>query len=91
MNKLFSIAGIFTLLMSVTLFSWAEGSCRPIAMVCMKMGYYKGGEKEGKGLIKDCILPVVSGSRTLPNTNFTQEQLQQCKMKIAEKMKSKMQ
>ena len=91
MNKLFSRVGVFALLMSVTLFGWAAGGCRPIAMACMKMGYYKGGEKEGKGLIKDCVMPVVAGTRTLPNTNFTPDQLQSCKMTIAEKMKSRMQ
>ena len=90
MNKILASIGVFSLLMGVALYSWA-GPCKSIAMACMQNGYYKGGEKVGKGLIKDCVLPVASGTKTLPNINFPPDQLQQCKMKIAEKMKSKMQ
>jgi len=31
------------------------------------------------------------GQKKLPNTNFSPEQLQQCKMKMAEKVKGKIQ
>jgi hypothetical protein len=88
MNKLFEKAGIFSLLMGVTLYGWA-GPCKPIAMSCMMNGYTKDGA-DGKNLIKDCVLPVVAGKLTLPNTNFTSDQLQQCKMTLAEKIKDKM-
>ncbi|KTC90224.1 hypothetical protein OQJ18_04925 [Fluoribacter dumoffii] len=90
MNKLFAKIGVFSLLMSAALYSWA-GPCKAIALSCMQNGYYKGGEKAGKGLIKDCVLPVAMGNKKLPNTNFSPEQLQQCKMKVAEKMKDKVQ
>lgn len=90
MNKFAIKAGLFSLLMGITFYSFA-GPCKPIAMSCMQNGYYKGGERSGKGLIKDCVLPVVSGNKTLPNTSFSPEQLEKCKMKIAEKLKGKMQ
>ncbi|WP_454782401.1 hypothetical protein [Legionella sp. WA2022007384] len=90
MNKLFAKISILGLLMSVSLYGWT-GPCKAIAMSCMQNGYYKGGENAGKELVKDCVLPVAMGNKQLPNTNFSAEQLQQCKMKIAEKIKSKMQ
>lgn len=88
MNSFFSKISIFTLLISMSIFSWA-GACMPIAKACMQNGYHKGGEKDHKGLIKDCVMPVAMGSKTLPNTNFSQNQLQECKMTIAQKIKSK--
>ncbi|HHT0591881.1 TPA: hypothetical protein ACTXXA_002901 [Legionella anisa] len=92
MNKLFAKIGIVSILMSVSLYGWAEsGPCKAIAISCMQNGYFKGGENAGKELVKDCVLPVAMGKKQLPNTNFSPEQLQQCKMKLAEKIKSKMQ
>lgn len=88
MNSLFSRISIFTLLITISVFSWA-GACMPIAKACMQNGYHKGGETEHKGLIKDCVMPVAMGSKTLPNTNFSQNQLQECKATIAQKVKSK--
>ncbi|MGC1182872.1 hypothetical protein [Legionella sp.] len=89
MNKIISKASMFTLLISISVYGWA-GPCMPIAKACMQNGYYKGGEKEHKGLIKDCVMPVTMGSKTLPNTNFDTNQLQQCKETIAQKIKNKM-
>lgn len=89
MKKLISNFSVFALLFCVSAYSWA-GPCMPIAAACKMNGYVKGGEKEGKGLIKDCVMPIVMGTKTLPKTNFTDEQRQQCKAKISEKMKNKM-
>ena len=90
MNKLFAKIGIFSLLMSVSLFGWT-GPCKAIAISCMQNGYFKGGQGAGKELVKDCVLPVAMAQKKLPNTNFSPEQLQQCKMKMAEKVKGKIQ
>jgi hypothetical protein len=87
--KIASKIGIFTILLSVSAFGWA-GPCKPIAKACKLNGFYKGGERDHKGLFKDCMLPVTMGSMTLPNTNFSQNELQECKAKIAQKMKSKL-
>lgn len=88
MNKLISKIGMISLLASVSVYGWA-GACMPIAKACMKNGYYKGGEKEHRGLIKDCVMPVAMGSKTLPNANFSENQRQGCKATIAQKIKSK--
>lgn len=89
MNKIIYKAGVFSVLISVSAFGWA-GACMPIAKACMQNGYYKGGEKMHKGLVKDCVLPVSMGNKTLPNVNFSEEQLKGCKVAITKKMKSGM-
>lgn len=90
MKKIVANISVFTLLISVSAYGWA-GACMPIARACMQNGYHKGGEKEHKGLVKDCVMPVAMGSKTLPNTNFSDSQRQQCKETIAQKLKGKMQ
>ncbi len=87
MNNSLSKLGLFIALTSVSISCWSQ-ACMPIARVCMQMGYYKGGDKVGKGLVKNCVMPVTMGSKTLPNTNFSPSQLQQCKAEIEQKMKS---
>ncbi|MGL5742836.1 MAG: hypothetical protein ACRCXC_09985 [Legionella sp.] len=91
MNKLLAKVGVFSLLMGVTLYGWAHGPCKAIAISCMQNGYYKGGEKEGKGMVKDCVMPVARGEKRLPNSTFSPTQLQECKANLVEKMKGKMQ
>jgi hypothetical protein len=66
----------------------AMADCMPIAEACMKAGYYKGGDTQGKGLVKDCVEPIANNEKTLPDTTFTSDQLEECKETIAEKMKS---
>lgn len=69
---------------------WAENPCKPIASACEQQGYYKGGNKVGKGLIENCVLPVVNDRKTLPNMTFSMEEKKQCRMVIMQKMKGKM-
>lgn len=88
MNKLYTTLGFCILSLSITLNSWAANPCQPIAKVCKQQGYYKGGNKEGKGLIENCLMPVVSKQKTLPNTNFSDDTLANCKTSLTEKMKS---
>ncbi len=71
--------------------SMADNACMPIAQACMKAGYYKGGHDQGKGLILDCVEPVVAKSMTLSGASFTDETLQQCDAEIKQKMSEKMQ
>ncbi len=78
MTKLRSKTGLAVLMIGVSLSSWAGNPCMPIAQACMKLGYYKGGHNSGKGLIQDCVQPVATKSKTLPNTDFTDDMLQQC-------------
>ena len=62
--------------------------CMPIAKACMKEGYYKGGSKEGKGLIKDCVMPVLSNEKSFPGITFSDETRQQCDAKLKQSMKN---
>ncbi len=59
--------------------------CQPIAEACMQAGYSKGAAI-GHRLIKDCVQPITAKTMTLPNTAFTDEELQQCGAMIAQKM-----
>jgi len=89
MKTFYFRAGLLILTLGVSLSGWAAKPCMPIAMDCMKGGYYKGGDKAGKGLIKDCVMPVVNKTKALPNTSYTDEQLNACKDEIMQKMKDK--
>lgn len=89
MSKLYSIIGVVILAMSASLYTWAANPCKPIAKACMKEGYYKGGNKVGKGLIENCVMPIVEQNKTLPNTTFSDTTLQQCKEKLMQQIKNK--
>jgi len=84
MSKTWIKGSLLVLSMSVSLGGWAFGPCLPIAKACMKQGY-----TNKKTMIKDCVLPVVQGERTLPNTSFTPIQIKQCKLEIKKKMQEK--
>ena len=84
MNKLYCKSGLVIVAMSVSLSGWAAG-CMPIAKACMAAGYAKGDTK-GKGLINDCVLPVVAKTKTLEGVTFTDDELADCKAKLAVKM-----
>lgn len=96
MNKLLAKISIFSLLMTASIYGWAhqdkcsyKHSCKSIVMACKQNGYYKGGDKKGKGLMKDCVVPVAKGNKQLPNTHFSKSQLHHCKKKL-EHVKGKM-
>ncbi|WP_133127766.1 hypothetical protein [Legionella nagasakiensis] len=86
MNKLYSKLSILILTMGVSTYGWTDEPCKPIAQACAQEGYYIGGNKVGKGLVEDCIKPVISGEKTLAGTNFSDTQIQQCKMLLEKKM-----
>jgi hypothetical protein len=85
MNKLFTVGGI-ALSMGIAVSTWAANPCAPIAQACMAAGYYKGGNTVGKGLIENCVMPVSAKTKTLANTNFSDEALKQCQATIAARM-----
>lgn len=80
--------GFVILAISFSITGWAANPCMPIAQACMKEGYYKGGQNVGKGLIEDCVQPVVTKQKTLANGSFSDDVLQQCGAMLAKKMKS---
>jgi hypothetical protein len=91
MSNQFSKLSLSILALSVSVVSWAGNPCMPIAQACMNEGYYKGGDKVGKGLVKDCVMPVVSKQKTVGNNTFSDEVLQQCGATLEKKMQAQSQ
>ena len=87
MNNLLIKSAMVVAMFAPSIPSFAANPCMPIAQACMDAGFYKGGEKEGKGLVINCVQPITEKQKTLPNTSFSDETLQQCAATIAEKMK----
>ena len=86
MSKLYLLLGLFAFMMSLTMTVWAENPCLPIAEACMECGYYKGGHKVGKGLVINCVMPIVAHNKKLPNVTFSDDILQKCKAFLLKKM-----
>lgn len=40
-----------------------HGECKPVKEACEKAGFVKGGHKEGKGLIMDCMGKIAKGEK----------------------------
>ena len=87
MNKIHSVVSAFILAMGVSVCGWAANPCMPIAQACMQEGYYKGGKNVGKGLVENCVMPVVAHTKTLAHATFSDAVLEQCSVKLQEKMK----
>ena len=88
MKKIYLILIAFVLA-TISCSIFAANPCKPIAEACMKDGYYRGGEAQGKGLVKDCVMPVASGEKSLSGMNFDAATLQACKTTVMEKMQSR--
>ena len=86
MNKLSTISIACILTIGTSLYGWAANPCMPIAKACMQKGYYKGGNKVGKGLIENCVMPIVNHQKTLGNVTFADDVLNQCHTMLQEKM-----
>ena len=83
MNKYTAILAVLTMTISVTV---SANPCMSIAQACMKEGYYKGGNTVGKGLVEDCVKPLVSKRKTLPNATFNDADLAGCGAMLQKKM-----
>lgn len=44
----------------------APGPCKQIAEACKSAGFIKGDWKNGDGLWRDCVNPIVQGQTTVP-------------------------
>lgn len=84
MKPLHSMLGVVILTFGGS--CWAANPCMPIADACMKEGYYKGGKNVGKGLVEDCVKPVVLKEKNLTNMTFDDPTLEACKAVLASKM-----
>ena len=62
-----------------------EGPCKEIKDACLKAGFVQGEAKEGKGLWKDCINPLIQGTTAkksvLPLPTVTPAVVAACKAK----------
>jgi hypothetical protein len=54
--------------------------CQTIATACEAAGFHSGGHKEGKGLWKDCVAPILDG-RTIPGVSVAGEDVKACQAK----------
>jgi len=88
MRKPSIAAFVITIMVAMPFEVFATNPCVPIAEACMQAGYYKDGHKVGKGLVQNCIMPVVAHNKTLPQANFSEEVLTQCKAMLVEKIRS---
>lgn len=77
---------IFSVLCCITFSGalWATSPCTSIFIACKQAGYYQGGSTVGKGLISNCMIPVVNRQMQLPETNFDESNLTQCKSQLRE-------
>lgn len=66
----------------VPLVAWgAADPCAPIKTACEAAGYTHGGHKTGKGLMKDCIHPIVSG-QSVAGVTVNPTDVSACKTKV---------
>lgn len=54
--------------------------CKQVVSACQSAGYVKKGHKQGKGLYKDCVQPLMAG-QTVPNVTVDSTTVQACQAK----------
>lgn len=67
-----------------------DGPCHKVIEACKSAGYYKGGQKEKKGLYRDCWDNLVVG-KTVKGVTVSPELLSACKTKWAQSKNKKKQ
>ena len=85
MKKIWVKISLALIVITVELPCWANNPCQSIAQACMQAGYQRGAQV-GKRLIKDCVIPITKKQKTLANTSFPDDTLQQCSAFVAERM-----
>jgi hypothetical protein len=54
--------------------------CCERATACEGAGFHRGGHKEGKGLWKDCVAPILDG-RTVAGVTVSSDDVKACQAK----------
>lgn len=60
------------------------GPCAEVKKACEQAGFYKGGHREGKGLTKDCLLPLSQG-KSVVGVSVPVEKVSMCSKKRSER------
>lgn len=81
MYKIISVLGATVIFSSA---GWSTPPCAPIARACEHAGYYKGGSAVGKGLITNCMIPILKKQKNLPDVTFNDDTLQLCDIQLRE-------
>ena len=55
-----------------------EHPCKKIMDACKSAGFVKGEWKQGKGLFKNCMQPIMEG-KTVAGVTATADEIQSCK------------
>ena len=62
--------------------AFGAGPCKQISNACVAAGYYKGGAKQGRGLYRNCIQPLLGGA-AVANVSVDAGTVQACIAKKA--------
>ena len=79
--KLAAVAAVFT---SAVALARGGHPCKQVESACSAAGYVKGEAKEGKGLFKNCVEPLLAG-QAVPGVNVDPAAVQACAAKKAAK------
>lgn len=76
MFKTLSLSLVTLAFLASSAFAAGNGPCAQIEQACASAGFIKGEYKEGKGLWRDCVDPIVQGKTVnsaipLPTVNPT--------------------
>jgi hypothetical protein len=66
---------------------WATTPCSTIYKACRDAGFYLGGGDVGKGIVYNCMMPIVDQEKLLPNTNFDKLTLTMCYVWLHDKFR----
>jgi hypothetical protein len=83
-----NIIAALVVLGSVQAFAQAESApCKQIKAACGSAGFVKGNhKKDGKGLYKDCMQPILAG-KSVVGVTVAQDVVAACNVKKADKKK----
>ena len=61
-NRVAWVSVLFFLSVSLTSLAFPQSACEQIKSACTKAGFVQGGVKSGRGLMVDCIQPIMQGT-----------------------------
>jgi len=81
MKRVFAL--IVSMLFVVQGVALADHPCKAIEEACKKAGFVRGEAKEGKGLFKNCMKPLMEG-QAVAGVSVPPAEIQACQAKKAE-------